>query len=151
MEKIAFLLAPFDSYMDPETRIMYPDKIELIQTIEHRIQANGYKVYNAHRREDYGRALMEPEECTPLDLEHTKDSDVIVAIPGSPASGGVHIELGWASAFSKKIILLLEKEKNYSHLAHGLRQIAEVHYLWFDKIEDIVESEGALDSLEALL
>lgn len=54
------------------------------------------------------------------------ESDVILAFPGNPISGGVHIELGWASALHKKIYIFLEKTANYSPLITGLKTVTDV-------------------------
>lgn len=94
---------------------------------------------------------MKPEQSAPLNYQDTKNADVMVAIPGSPPSGGTHIEIGWASAFGVRVVLLLEKEKKYSNVILGLGDVAKVDYVWFNRLEEIVESEEALRSLDDLV
>ena len=60
------------------------------------------------------------------DFKEMKESDVVLAFPGNPISGGVHIELGWASALNKKIYLFLEKNASYSPLIEGMKTITDV-------------------------
>ena len=79
---------------------------------------------------------MKPDVCTLKDFEEIKDSDLLIAIPGDPPSGGVHIELGWASAMNKNIIILLEKGKRYCDLANGLAIVANVKYIRYKEIRD---------------
>jgi len=38
--------------------------------------SKGYEVHNAHEREEWGKDWYTPEQCTPLDLEKIKNSDV---------------------------------------------------------------------------
>lgn len=80
---------------------------------------------------------MPPHQCTYLDFEGIKESDVIVAYPGSPISGGVHIELGWASALNKPIVLLLKKDEEYSPLIIGLHTKTSVFTMFFE--ENVLE------------
>ncbi len=69
---------------------------------------------------------MTADECTLDDFKEMNESDVILAFPGNPISGGVHIELGWASALHKKIYIFLEKTANYSPLITGLKTVTDV-------------------------
>lgn len=50
-------------------------------------------------------------------------SDVIVAVPGPPPSPGTHIELGWASALGKPVVLLLERGEEHALMLYGLRHV----------------------------
>lgn len=151
MTEKAFLIAPYESWVNPQTGVMYPDKIQLIQTLIDYLENRGYEVLNSHRREEWGKKWMEPEESTPLNFQDTKDADVIVAIPGNPASGGTHWEMGLTAAFQKRMILLLERGKKYSNVIIGAGAVGPVDYVWFDRIEEIIESEEALKSLDDLL
>ncbi len=132
----AFLAAPFNDYMDPQTGRMYEDKIKLIATLIKYLEMKGYKVQNSHKREGWGEIRMSHEVCTPLDYEQIKDADVLVAIPGTPPSGGVHIELGWASALGIRTVILLEEGKNYSKLVLGLGKVGKVDYITYHNIND---------------
>lgn len=83
-------------------------------------------IFLAHFREKWGKELMTADECTFDDFKEMKESDVVLAFPGNPISGGVHIELGWASALNKKIYLFLEKNASYSPLIEGMKTITDV-------------------------
>ena len=82
---------------------------------------------------------MPPEVCTPLDYEQIKESDVFVALPGNPPSGGVHIELGWASALDTRVVMLLEEGKNYSNLVLGLGKVGKVDYVQYKTLDECIE------------
>lgn len=89
----------------------------------------GYTVHNAHKRESWGANFLTPEECTRLDYEQIRDCDLFVALPGCPASPGTHIEIGWAAAFGKPLILLLEEDRTYAYLVRGLHTVGDVRYV----------------------
>ncbi|MCL6449896.1 MAG: nucleoside 2-deoxyribosyltransferase [Acetobacteraceae bacterium] len=102
------------------------------------LEEAGCTVFLAHEREEWGANLMVPEVCTLLDLEEMGRADVVVAVPGQ--SGGVHMELGWASVLRKPIILLLDPKQRYSPLVLGLSSVALVETLWADSTEKAVEA-----------
>lgn len=82
---------------------------------------------------------MTPQQCTKIDFDEIRSCDLFVAFPGSPASPGTHIEIGWASALKKKIVLLLENERDYAFLIQGLSVVADVEYINFKGTDDLLE------------
>ena len=141
-KKKAFFAAPFETYLNPETGVIEDKRKEFIDELVSFLESKGYDVHNAHQRENYGKDWMEPDECTPIDFEKIIDSELLVAVPGNPASGGVHIEIGWASALSKysvidtKIILLLKEDGIYSNLVQGLGTVGKVNYVHYNTLND---------------
>ncbi len=84
------------------------------------------EVFCAIEREKYGQELMVGTECTKLDKIGMEQSDVIIALPDS--SFGVHLELGWASAMRKPIILLInDRVGEKTPLVEGLSTVTRVH------------------------
>ncbi len=138
-KKKVFLGAPFADYLNPETGRLYNDKKTMLTRLISYLEQKDYVVENSHERENWGTAWMPPEECTPLDYEQIKISDIFIAIPGNPPSGGVHIELGWASALGTRVILLLQDGKSYSNLILGLGEIGKVDYIHYNTIDDCLE------------
>ena len=43
-------------------------------------------------------------------------------------SGGVHVELGWASAMQKKMHILIEDDYEYSPVLMGLNALSPTYY-----------------------
>ena len=86
----------------------------------------------AHKRENWGKNYSSAEESTEIDFNIIKNSDLVIVIPGSPISGGVHVEVGWASAFKRKMILFLKKGENYSPMITGLSAICDVDYIYYE-------------------
>ncbi|MER6913562.1 nucleoside 2-deoxyribosyltransferase [Streptomyces sp. NPDC000594] len=135
-----FLAGPFMGLVDPGTnRMATTAQLPFVQLIEH-FESQGLQVYNAHRREAWGAEMIPPDRCTALDQEEIGKADVFVALPGIPASPGTHIEMGWASAFGKPIVLLLEdgREEEYGFLVRGLRSVATVEYVRYTEVRDVL-------------
>ncbi|EAU64711.1 putative (deoxy)cytidine deoxyribosyltransferase [Stigmatella aurantiaca DW4/3-1] len=124
-----------------------PDQARF-QGLIHFFEQRGLRVFNAHRRELWGREFMKPEECTRLDFEEIQSSDAFVAFPGAPASPGTHVELGWASAMRKPVILLLEEGKEYAFLVRGLHTVTDVTSIYYKPGEDLtLPLKAALERL----
>ena len=96
------------------------------------IESRGHDYYLAIKRENWGKAHQGPEECTISDYRGVKNSDFLIVIPGNKMSrgisGGVHIELGWASALKKKLHILIENNVIYSPVLMGLTALTNVEY-----------------------
>jgi nucleoside 2-deoxyribosyltransferase len=140
--KTVFVAAPFWAYVDKETGEFDTEAFETINRILEHYDGKGCVVHNAHRREKWGQAFLEPAQFTVLDYEQIRSSDLIVAVPGSPASPGTHIEIGWASACRVPMVLLLEAGKEYAGLVMGLDAFAPVKIVEFTGHVDL----GALDA-----
>lgn len=145
----AFLAGPFKGIVDPETGTVRAFERERYEAMISHLESRGYDVHNAHKRESWGASMMTPEECTQLDYEHIRDSDLFVAFPGAPPSPGTHIEIGWASALGKPMVLLLE-EGTYAFLIRGLHVVGNVTYVDMPASEIGLEPFAtALEELEA--
>ncbi|MCP1191408.1 nucleoside 2-deoxyribosyltransferase [Priestia flexa] len=134
--KKMFLAGPFKSLVDSKTGIMENHEKQKLLNLISFFETKGFSVHNAHKRESWGKDFMTPEECTEIDFKEISTCDLFVAFPGSPASPGTHIEIGWASALNKPIILLLEEGKDYAFLIKGLGTVANVTFIRFQKEED---------------
>lgn len=127
---------------------MKEKKIKEMQSLLEHLRSKGFAAASSHERENWGETRYSPEKCTPLDLEEIKKSDILLAIPGNPPSGGVHIELGWASALGKKIIVLLEEGHTYSNLVHGLPMLTNTVFIRYKMIDKTFKDlDRVLDSL----
>ncbi|MGW0997784.1 nucleoside 2-deoxyribosyltransferase [Streptomyces sp. NPDC002523] len=132
-----FLAGPFKALVSQDTGVLENRFRTRFESLIHALEADGYEVYNAHRREGWGADFLTPDECTRLDYDEIRASDVFVAFPGAPASPGTHIEIGWASALGKPIVLLLEEGAEYAFLIQGLHTVADVHYVTLPAETDI--------------
>ena len=115
-----------------------------------KLDAMGHEVFSAQVRERFGDELLGAAQVTSEDFEEIKMSDLVIAFPGcSPISGGVHIELGWAAALNKPVIIFLRDEQVYSALIYGLDAITVVEYVFFDKWDSDMLVSKVADSVAA--
>jgi len=135
LNKRIFLAAPFKQLMTAEQVIDSENK-NLINRMIDLLESHHFVVDNAHKREDWGKNMMTPNQCTQADFQAIKNCQLFMAFPGTPASPGTHIEIGWASAFEKPIVLLLQKETTYAYLVSGLGAIGNVKYLYYEDAAD---------------
>lgn len=131
-----FFGAPFSMYLSGNG--FDPEFGKFLSAAIISLKSRGHLVRSAHVREGFGKKLMSPDVCTPLDFEEIKKCDLFIALPSNPPSGGVHIELGWASALSKKILLCLKKEGVYSPLVHGIGSMDFVDTIFFGEYDELL-------------
>ena len=136
-----FVAGPFYKLVDPAVGRMSDQHRNRVERLIDHFEARGARVHNAHKREKWGAEFLEADEFTRLDHDEIAASDVVVAVPGPPASLGTHIELGWASATGKPIVLLLERGEEYALMVYGLRHLTPVA---------VVETVDGLVDLDAL-
>jgi nucleoside 2-deoxyribosyltransferase len=122
-----FLAAPFTQYLEPGEGRIVPALCEALRAVAELLRARGFDVFLAHEREQWGGDVYAPERCTPLDWAELRRADVVVAFPRK--SGGVHVELGWASALSKPIVIVLEPAGGDSPLVTGLGMVTRVELI----------------------
>lgn len=122
-----FLAAPFTSFINNKNEGTIFSEIKKVYKL---LEKSGYTVFSAHERESYGKKLMSPSECTYLDYIEMEKTDVVIALI-SEDSFGVSLELGWASALNKKIILYSTPDKSFSSpLIEGLKVISDVEVVY---------------------
>lgn len=126
-----FIAAPYSQLCD-ENYILKRKYKSFFVNLTSQLTDLGCKYFLAHEREKWGKNYSSAEESTLIDFNTIKDSDVVIVIPGSPISGGVHVEVGWASSFNRKMIMFLKKNCSYSPMILGLSAIADVDYYEYD-------------------
>ncbi|WP_317286506.1 nucleoside 2-deoxyribosyltransferase [Leuconostoc mesenteroides] len=131
MNQRVFLAAPFKQLLNQNNRVN-TETTQALQQVMQVLEDKGMFVDNAHKRENWGLEMMTSTQCTDADFNSIKNCDILMAFPGSPASPGTHIEIGWASAFHKKIILLLKNDVDYAYLIRGLGVIGDVEYIYYE-------------------
>lgn len=129
-----FLALPFSQFCENDKDEVEDCNKWFFNELTQKIKALGLDYFLAHEREDWGAKYKSAEESTSIDFNIMSSADLIVAVPGNPISGGVHIELGWASAMRKDILMFLDKSKEYSPMIEGLSSITNVKYFYYDKL-----------------
>ncbi len=147
----AFIACPISDLIDVRTRRLVPEYERFVRGMRRVVTEVFENCFLALDRESWGESLMEAHSCAPLDFEEMKAADLVVAYPGN--SCGVSVELGWASAYGKPIVLLLERSRRYSPLIEGLPSLAgaDVHVIYLTSHSDDVEYDLPEAELRAAL
>jgi len=110
----------------------------------------GFNVLSAHIVEQFGKNIPETSESIARrDYEWMARCDLYVAVFATNAQGefirsdGTHIEIGWACALHKPLILVGSgiPNKQNSHLVRGLSGISKVQFL---ELIDVISSPTLL-------
>ena len=123
-----FVSCPFSGILDEKTKLVKDEYRYFFDELVSFFNDNKIDYYLAITRENWGLDYVSPEDSVKSDYEGVKSSDVLIVIPGNPISGGVHIELGWASALCKNMHIFLENGKKYSPVVMGLNALSKVEY-----------------------
>lgn len=119
MGRYLFLSAPFTGVLDSEGHL--PQELQnCIQTVTDRLEAHGWKVFSAHRRERWGAAIDTPYSSLMTDITAIRRAQYLVAIIGSPPSPGVQLEVGFALAHGKRVLIVCDANDSLPYLIRGL-------------------------------
>lgn len=114
----------------------------LIETVLSKLENEGFNVLSAHRFESYGQMDVEElkKEVCARDFNWMKSCDAFVAVLPAEKNmlpvrtDGTCVELGWASALGKKIVIIGTPEGKYSHLVAGLSATARTSYVECEEV-----------------
>lgn len=126
-----FLAMPYTGLCD-NNNILKEEYKSFFEKLLLRLEKIGCDCFLAHRREKWGKEYSSDTESTNIDYKTIKESDLVCIIPGIPYSGGVHVEIGWASANKKKINLFLKNNCSYSPMVTGIKCLTDANYYYYD-------------------
>ncbi|RAY97137.1 hypothetical protein DP187_21800 [Enterobacter cloacae] len=129
-----------------EKRVLSNDILNHIQVAITVLESLGAEVFSAHRAEKFGAEthLFTPNEVSKRDRKWMEMCDIFVAVlpvckrtQSLMRTDGTHIELGWASALHRPIVLVTDKpfDTSSSHLLKGLAAIARVEHIGINDFE----------------
>lgn len=124
--KSVFVAGPFKGMINADSGEVSASSREWFEGLMAHLERAGWVVHNAHRREAWGSQMLQPQECTRIDFQEISASDLLVAIPGPPMSPGTHVELGWASALQKPIVVVTDDIEAEAFLVRGLSSLTRV-------------------------
>lgn len=128
---IIFISCPISKYYNSDNKVD-GDYIDFLEKIYCICREKSNSVYLAIKNDNYNIEKMDSDEaCTLTDYNALLKADLIIAIPED--SQGVAIELGWASALKKRIIIAYENGYAYSSLIKALSEVADTTLLFMDK------------------
>lgn len=137
----AYIAAPYTSKSATDGNLSHGEikdlsYINFLDSIESVAKLSGFQTFLPHRDlHKWGKANLPEEEIGRKSLEELKNSDLLIAYP--ERSVGVNIELGWASAFKKKIIILVNEKERVSIMHAGLKGVIDSRIIKFRDVMDL--------------
>lgn len=142
VEKI-YIAAPFRAFAtDEEDRfygIMNDSGYQaFLEKVDGKLKGWGYHTCLPHRDEgDWGELYILPEDIAEICFRHIESSSMVIVFPGK--SRGVHIEIGYAAALRKKMIVFLPEGETESTLLRGLGRVTDYRCLRYSSEEEVFE------------
>lgn len=127
-----FLAMPYTQLCNKKTNEVKQEYRKFFEKLTSEIKNLGCEYFLAHEREKWGKNYCSAEESTKIDYETIKNSDLVCIIPGVPHSGGVHVEIGWASANGRKLRIFLKNNFPYSPMVTGIGCLTETKYFYYN-------------------
>lgn len=136
-----FLAMPYSQLCDEEKYEVKKEYKVFFEKLTKSIKDLGCEYFLAHEREKWGKEYSSDEESANIDYETIKNSDLICILPGVPNSGGVHVEIGWASANNKKLHIFLKEGYPYSPMVTGIHCLTDTKYYYYynDYSDELIE------------
>jgi len=145
-----FLGGPIQYILGDSGSIEY-EKRKVIQMLVDTLVADNIRVFSAHIAEGFGDNIPEKRKICQRDFEWMQKCDVfcLLLLPGEKdfiRSDGSCIELGWAFAEKKPIVIITDPDMlcKTSALLHGLVLESEARVL---SINDIIENPNFLSKV----
>ena len=135
-----FLAMPYSQLCDENYEVKDEYK-KFFYKLTSELKKINWEYFLAHEREKWGKSYSSAEESTTIDYETIKNVDLVCVIPGVPNSGGVHVEIGWASANQKQLKIFLKKDYPYSPMVTGIHCLTKTDYIYYenDYSEELIE------------
>ena len=127
-----FLAIPYSQLCNAEKYEIKEEYKPFFKKITSSLKEMNCDYFLAHEREKWGKLYSSSEESTKIDFETIKDVDLVCVIPGVPNSGGVHVEIGWASANSKRMNIFLKRNYHYSPMVTGIHTLTDTKNYYYD-------------------
>jgi len=138
----AYIAAPFTSKMTNKKHGFYGEVTDenyktFLETIDSVVKSEGFSTTLPHRDlSDWGAIPdINIQEITKQYFDEIDSSDVFIAYPEK--GRGTHVELGWAIARKKRIILLFEQNFYLGTMIPGLGAVADIDIIKFKDIPDL--------------
>ncbi|HET6570958.1 MAG TPA: nucleoside 2-deoxyribosyltransferase [Solirubrobacterales bacterium] len=145
-----FLSAPLTQYVHAEDdeemdsfRCYWSEIIEALGR-------GGHDVFSAHQREAWGADIDSPESALRADIEALHKSDLVIAYIGDPPSPGVQMEIGYAMAHRKRVLIFIDQGQEEPYLVRGLPEFRSYEVVDIETKDDIkatLSHKGLIDAI----
>ncbi len=113
----------------------------LIESVLKALKKANYRIISSHVYEDFGKMDVSGKfrEVCARDYQWMRECDLFLAILPLDSTGevisssGTSVELGWASAMEKPIVLVRDPAPKYSHLIAGLDAVTQVTEVYINE------------------
>jgi hypothetical protein len=153
----AYIAAPFSRLTSQVLGRLYGEvncstHIERLEKVENVLREAGFQVCLPHRdRGHWGKVYIKPSEIARMCFREVELSDLIVAFPEK--SRGVHMELAYAAALKKKLIVFLQPDSDLSIFTYGLNKVTPTIVSVYQDEDDLPpklkEAISVIDSEES--
>jgi len=110
---------------------------QFLEDIEQLIRELGFDVCLPHRdKGQWGNIYILPEDITEICFNLIRFRDILVVFPKK--SRGVHMEIGYAAALHKKMLIFLSKTERESTLLKGISRITEAKIFRYSSADEIM-------------
>jgi Nucleoside 2-deoxyribosyltransferase len=143
-----FLSAPMTQYLISDASSEFDLFRNHWSLIASALEHSGHEVFSAHKREAWGDDLATPEAALKADVSDLLASELIIAYIGNPPSPGVQMELGYAIATHKRILVFTENQPNEPYLVRGLTGLPHAEVLdiaELGSIKPLLARKGLID------
>lgn len=147
-----FFAAPFTDRIEPATQLIEESYRKWLESLIVDLTAMGYSITSAHIREHWGEKLESPRLAIQNDFDSISNCDLIVAYLGNPPSPGVQMELGFAVALKKPVIIIREHNSPVPYLVRGLGKMTDATEICFiNRVQLMRRLSSKLKSVAAAL
>ena len=126
-----FLAMPYSQLCNEKYEVK-PEYKKFFINLTDELKKINCEYFLAHERENWGKTYSSDVESTIIDFETIKEVDLVCVIPGVPNSGGVHVEIGWASASKKPLKIFMKKNYKYSPMVTGVHSLTQTDYVYYN-------------------
>lgn len=132
-----FLGVSYSSKVDTEGNVL-PEHRQWVEGIINALERRGHTVFCALREDNWKINDASPGEGLALDLSNLDDADVFIAFLSERVSPGIQLELGYAAAKNKKIIITAKEGEKLSYINEGLIENKSADLVSYDTQSDLI-------------
>ena len=139
MTKNVFIAGPFTNALNRSSKF---DNIvkEHIEYIIEVVISSGHKYFSAHMRENWGVNLDSPDSLAQTDINEMRHCSHLIVYWGKKISIGVCIEIGFAIACNKPVLLIKNINSIESDFYKGLISLGHIKEVHWNNNEQIINT-----------
>ena len=133
-----FLSVSYSSKVDPTGKVMADYRSELEDVISV-FEQDDHQVFCAPREDGWKLNDASPAEAFNLDIKTIDDCGIFMAFVGGQVSAGIQLEIGYALAKGKRIVIVSHQKETLSYINKGLVDTNRASLITYDSQHGLVE------------